>query len=264
MDYRERLERIVQVLKAQKHVKVADLSRELGTSDVTVRKDLTILEDRGVVVRTHGGASLAEKHETPVVPLVAPMERNAYARVIAREAGQFLADGMNVAIDAGAMSLELAREVARFNLVVVTNSIPAASYLASYEGVSLYVTAGSLYRRSMGLIGPKAVGCLADMNMDLCFLNTVGFSVDTGFSGTNLIEMQVKRSMLQRSMRSVILAEGTSWGMAGFCTFAQLEECNVLITDERLPGNARAALAEVETEVIYASLPGESANQASG
>ena len=170
MAYNERLEEIARILQRRRRVTVPELSERFDISEVTVRKDLSLLEERGFLVRTHGGAILAEERETGDRLRVRATEHDAPKRAIAEEAARLLSDGATIILDAGSTNLAFAAEVARRNLRVVTNSLEIGYRLSACPEVNLHLVGGSLRQSAMSLIGPQALSHLANINVDVAFI----------------------------------------------------------------------------------------------
>ena len=253
MAYNERLEEIARILQRRRRVTVPELSERFSISEVTVRKDLSLLEERGFLVRTHGGAILAEERETGDRLHMRATEYDQNKCAIAEEAARLLSDGATIILDAGSTNLALAQEVVSRNLRVVTNSLEIGYRLAGCPEINLHLVGGSLRHSAMSLIGPQALAHLANINVDIAFIGASGYSEERGFSCTNVIEGQAKEAMMRCANRTVILADSSKYGRDSFCTFARLQESDLLITDDGLAPGACVRLRERGIEVVLAA-----------
>lgn len=231
MGYVERQREIEGVLATERKVLVDDLSKRFGVSEVTIRKDLTELESRGVLLRTHGGAVLAEKPE-----MVVPMHRRSTEQIgekgaIAHAAAQRIKDGESILLDTGSTTLALARELRGRNLNVVTNSVLIAMELAAEEMINIIVLGGTLRRSSFALMGALALEQLKTLHVDRVFLGASGFDAKTGFSCQNLIEAETKRAMLHAAHEAVVLVDRSKFEKSAFAPFCSLKEVDCVITD---------------------------------
>ncbi len=211
------------------------MADRLDVSEVTLRKDLAILEEMGLLQRTHGGAVLAEQAEENAV-LSARREVRAESKVaIARAAQRLVSHGETILIDSGSTCAALATAVAEMDLRVVTNSLDALIILAGRPGIALHATGGS-YRESGGsFIGPDAEEVISRMQFDHAFIGVTGVSEDGRFSSQNSIEAQFKREAIAAARNVVILADADKIGKHAFSVFATLREVDILVTESESP-----------------------------
>jgi len=238
----ERQVQIVRLIEAVRRVDVSDLTARFATSSVTIRKDLDVLQDRGILQRTHGGAILAENVEK-TVPVEQKLGQMLEAKqAIGRKALELVFDCETVALDAGSTTLALARLLRDSPVTVVTNSLLIADELCGRESGSVVLVGGVWRRESSCYIGPAALGMLDGVNIDLAFLGVSGFTVRTGFTCQNSMEAQVKERILSRAERTFILGDSSKWGQRAFSTFAAIDGVSGLVTDEGLTADARREL----------------------
>jgi len=253
MGHVERQREIETVLHTERKVLVDELSSRFGVSEVTIRKDLTDLENRGVLLRTHGGAVLAEKPE-----LVVPMHRRSTEQVseknwIARTAAARIKDGESILLDTGSTTLSLARELRGRNLNIVTNSVLIASELATDEQISIIVLGGTLRRSSFALMGSLALEQLKSLHVDRAFLGASGFDPKAGFSCQNLIEAETKRAMVHAAHEAVLLVDHSKFDRCAFAPFCTPKEVDCVITDALLSRPAIEALNKANVEIVIAT-----------
>ena len=252
MGYVERQRDIEQMLMTERKVLVDDLSKRFGVSEVTIRKDLTELENRGVLLRTHGGAVLAEKPE-----MVIPLHRRSAEQIIekntiARAAASRIRDGESILLDTGSTTLSVARELRGRNLNIVTNSVLIAAELANDEQINVIVLGGTLRRSSLALMGTLALEQLRNLHVDRAFMGASGFDPKTGFSCQNLIEAETKRAMLKTAHEVVMLVDRSKFEHSAFAPFCGIKEIDCVITDAPLPKLAADALHKTNVEVVVA------------
>lgn len=252
----ERQARISDLVRRHRAVRVSDLVSEFGVSAMTVRRDIELLEERGVLERVHGGARLPVALGSPEPDPVEKSRLQPDAKDgIATAALGFVRSGTVVGIGAGTSTLALAGKLAdRDDLTVVTNSIPVADALRASKGVSVVLTGGTR-TISDALVGPVASASVASLNIDVLFLGAHGFDADRAFTAPNLLEAEMNRQLMRRAVRTVVLADATKWGVIGLGTFAELDEVDALVTDTGLPDPARAVLSDRMQRLILAEPP---------
>jgi DeoR/GlpR family transcriptional regulator of sugar metabolism len=244
---------ILERLRADGTVRVADLMRELGVSDMTVRRDLEVLEAQGHLVKVHGGATLLREsamHE-PAFDTKRSLERDAKL-AIARSAASLVEPGMAIAVSAGSTTYEVSRWLSDVpRLTVVTNSVPAAEVL--YHGGrsdQTIILSGGVRTPSDALVGPFAVSALRAVNVDIVFLGVHGMHERAGFTTPNMLEAETNQALIETGGRLVVTADHTKWGVTGVSTIARLSEADTVISDIGLGEEARAILRGEVREVI--------------
>lgn len=250
----ERHNEIMRIISLRKRVSVTELTARLGVSEVTIRKDLSFLEDVGYLVRTRGGATLAEDWEHHRVLGVRRAENIPAKEAIASAAVELVQEGDTVYIDSGSTCALFARRLAEMSLRVVTNSIDAVLELGEAPEVALHSVGGSYRKEAGSFIGPAAVQTLSGYNIDVAFLGTTGFSRSGEFSAQNLIEAELKKAVIQRARRVVVLADHTKFGTEAFAVFARLEDIDLVVMDDFPAGPEVTALG---CEMIFAHLPAD-------
>jgi len=246
---------ILERLHADGAVRVAEMMRQLGVSDMTVRRDLEVLQSEGHLVKVHGGATLLRDtavHE-PGFATKRTLEHEAKL-AIARAAAALVEPGMAVAISAGSTTYEVSRRLADIpRLTVVTNSVPAAEvmYHAGRSDQTI-ILSGGVRTPSDALVGPFAVSALKAVNVDLVFLGVHGMHERAGFTTPNLLEAETNQALIETGRRLVVTADHTKWGVTGVSTIARLDRADIVISDRGLADEAREVLRDAGAELILA------------
>jgi len=237
-------------------VRVRALVRELGVSDMTIRRDLEALADRGLLAKVHGGATSANAPATDEPGFVAKSSRQADEKeIIAIRAARLVQPGAAVGLSAGTTTWRLAHHLVDIpGLTVVTNSIPVADvlYRASRSDQTVLLT-GGVRTPSDALVGPFAVATIRSLNLDQLFLGVHGMSARHGFTTPNVLEAETDRALIDTSRQLIVLADHTKWETIGLSTIAPLSRADVLVTDDVLSDDARAALAAEVGDLVVGS-----------
>ncbi|MCZ4511703.1 DeoR/GlpR family DNA-binding transcription regulator [Streptomyces phaeochromogenes] len=245
-------------------VRVNELTRKLGVSDMTVRRDLDALARQGVVEKVHGGAVPvveASTHE-PGFEAKSGLELSA-KEDIARAAAAMVAPGTAIALSGGTTTYALAHQLLDVpDLTVVTNSVRVADVFhaaqrtsGQRQGAATVVLTGGVRTPSDSLVGPVADQAIAALHFDVLFLGVHGISVEAGLSTPNLAEAETNRRLVQSARRVVVVADHTKWGTVGLSSFAALEQIDTLVTDDGLPAGARAEISEHLRRLVVAGEP---------
>ncbi|MDD4572919.1 MAG: DeoR/GlpR family DNA-binding transcription regulator [Sphaerochaeta sp.] len=245
----ERKRVILELLKENDSGDVITLSNHLGVSKVTIRKDLDELARKGLVMRTHGGAVLAEKHN--LVRLISNTleENTADKKAVCREALQFASTGKSIIIDSGSTTVHLASLVAKRQLTVITNSVLVINELADAESVELIIAGGQLRRPSLSAIGSLARLYFSQIHADVLFLGASAFSLEGGVSCTNLIEADTKQAMIKSASRVCLLADSSKFDNVSLAKICDWSAIDVLITNS-IPPKACQELAAKGVTVL--------------
>src|SRR5262249_41543876 len=212
------------LVRRQGGVRVSQLVRQFGVSDMTIRRDLEALAERGLVDKVHGGATVAGPGSTeePGFDAKSIRQRTEKSAIAARAA--------ELVEPATAALAGLLLDVP--GLTVVPNSIPVADALY-YSGRpdQTVVLTGGIRTPSDALAGPVAEAAIASLNVDVLFLGVHGMSPRTGFTTPNLMEAGTNRLLVAASRRLGVLGAHTTWGAVGIATIAPLEGADGRITD---------------------------------
>jgi DeoR/GlpR family transcriptional regulator of sugar metabolism len=243
---RQRQDAILDQVTRQGGARVADLVERLGVSDMTVRRDIQVLVQRGLVTRVHGGAAAVSEHFTADEPefKVKSELQPAEKRAIAAAAAGLVEPGSSVALSAGSTTYAVAqalRDVPR--LTVITNSLPVADVLHSQAPPDVTVVLiGGVRTRSDALVGPVALAVLRDLHVDWLFLGVHGMDLRSGLTSPNMSEAETDRAMIASAHRLVVVADHSKWNVVGLAAIAPIPEVDILVTDDKLPEAARRAL----------------------
>ena len=223
----ERQEEILTILSKSGSVSVARLARLLFVSQPTVRRDLTALEGRGLVSRTHGGAVLRDTSEREIPLLYREDQNNTAKRAIAEKAVSFVKNGSVIFLDASSTVSYLVPLFERFeDLVAVTNSPKTAMRLGE-RGIKCYSTGGLLLARSVAFVGSEAERFVSGINADLFFFSSRGYTEGECITDSSAEEASLRRAMLKNAERSIYLADSTKKNqkyMYNICRVADVDE----------------------------------------
>lgn len=240
-------------------VRVADLVREFEVSDMTVRRDLEVLHDQGLLEKVHGGATAPARVLASYEPgFVAKSSLQQVEKAaIAARAAAMVQPGMALALSAGTTTNVLAGLIAEIpGVTVVTNSLQVAEVFnrAGRHDQTVILT-GGVRTPSEALVGPFATALLRTVHLDIVFMGVHGMDAKAGFTCPNLMEADTDRALIEAGRRLVVVADHTKWGVVGIASIATLDQADVLITDAALPSEALAAAEEAIPEVILAQVP---------
>jgi len=226
-------------------VRVRELTELLHVSEMTVRRDLDMLAESGLLEKVHGGATVSGHLSSDEPEFEAAAHREPAAKeAIAEAARRLVSPGQALGLTAGTTTWRLARRIVDVDdLTVVTNSLQLASLLHREARPSLTVVlTGGVRTASDVLVGPVALMTVSSLHLDTLFLGVHGMAEETGFTVSDLLEAEADRAFIAAAQRVVVVADSTKWGLRGLSRVARLDEVHTLVTDDGLPGEAKDVL----------------------
>lgn len=251
-----RHELILKEVRRARAVRVTDLAQLLGVSDMTVRRDLEVLDDAGLLTKVHGGATVPFLQSSFEPGFAAKSLRNTVEKdAIARSAATLVPPGSAIGITAGTTTFRLATHLDDVEgLTIITNSMGVAELLTkSARSDRTVVLTGGVRTPSDALVGPVAVGALRTLHLDLVFMGVHGMAERTGFTTPNLLEAETNRAFIDAAGELVVLADHTKWDVTGLSEIVGLRAADTLVTDDGLDADARDVLHEHVRQLVVTS-----------
>jgi DeoR family transcriptional regulator, fructose operon transcriptional repressor len=232
---------------------IAQIGARLGVTSETVRKDLDVLERRGVLRRVRGGAELLST--TPFEQALAARhaeqfeDKLAIARLVVAE----LPDDGVVILDSGSLTFVCAQLMPTDRpLTLVTNNLPAARYLAGHTKLQIMTLPGSVRGLTSAAADPWTVRRLGTITADVAVIGVNGLTAERGLMTTNPEEAAVKRAMLLAARRRIVPVISSKVGRTSFCTFGSVSEVDLVITDSGAGPEQVAELGAAGPAVVLA------------
>ena len=229
----ERRERIVEALRAQRVVKVSQLSEELGVSEITIRRDLMLLGQEGVLARTYGGAVLRRRPSDDPGFDDSAVTNVAEKAQVAKAAAAMIEPRDTVFLGSGATVSNILRHVdPQLEARVVTHSLAAA---AEAEGLSLEVVfLGGLYRPELHAVeGPWPLDMIAQFHADKAFLGADGLDSKAGLTTSSIAVASIELAMIRRTRGEVVvLVDNNKIGLVCQVVICPLDQIDVVLVDD--------------------------------
>lgn len=227
----ERKQSIRNRIYEQGKVEIETLARDLHVSDMTIRRDLAVLEGEGKVIRTHGGAVAADGliTETPYESKVS--KNKTEKQKIAKTAADMVPENAKILLDSGTTTLEIAKLLKwREDLVVVTNDIKISmEFLQSRSQV--ICTGGELQAQIGSFLGPHVQSLLKQLTVDLLFLGAHAIDTTSGLTAPTMEKALVKQLMVHAARQKWVVADNSKFGMRSFSQVCTLDQLSGLITN---------------------------------
>lgn len=239
----KRRQEICGIVERAGYAEARQLAAELGVDASTIRRDLDVLAQNGLIQRTHGGALPVANGVAVDLPYaVKQREHTADKRAIARHAADLVADGDSVVLDSGSTTYALAEELAeRRQITVATNDLRIAHFLAEHGGVHLVVTGGQLMDNVFTLVGPAAHSGLSALRVNWAFIGADAIDAEAGLTNVNTVEVQLKQAMIEAAARRVLLADSSKFGRRALASVVGIDAFDQIVTDNGLAAGQRPA-----------------------
>jgi DeoR/GlpR family transcriptional regulator of sugar metabolism len=237
---------IIEVLREQDSVTVTDLSKRLGVTEVTTRKDLQLLEEQGYLTRVRGGAVMSGRGQLELRFAARQQLHLDAKRRIAARAVRYIEAGQTIFMDGSSTVFQMTRLLRdQHNLTVTTNGLYAALELSFAPAITTIVVGGILRRRTSSLVDMLSPNLLRRLHVDIAFLSCRGYTLANGMMESDLREAQLKRSMAMSAQRTIALVDHAKFDQPYTASSLLPEEIGLLISD--------TALADRHQEEIIAA-----------
>lgn len=246
----ERHKKIIDKINQEGQVKSQILCDELDVSSVTIRKDLKFLEEKGMLYRMHGGATLnnpyaTDRHVNEKEKFHLPEKME-----IGAAAAKMVTANDSILIASGTSVLALAKSIKpQENLTVITSALNVALELNKHNLIEVIQLGGILRKRSSSVTGLFAENNLSDFSCSKLFMGVDGIDLDFGLTTANVREARLNREMIKVSQKTIVLADSSKFGKRGFgriCGFDQVDE---IITDKGVSNFTKEGLEEFGIKV---------------
>ncbi len=248
-----RHERICEMLGDRGECSVEELAGVLAVSGMTIRRDLQALADAGKVIRTHGGAAMAERISFEFDFLKRVKEQEAAKTAIGAAAAALVEDGQSVLLDSGTTTLALSRRLkGKKGLTVITTSLPIASQLQYDQEIAVLLLGGYLRAGSPDLAGALTEANLETLHADVAFIGADGIDARGAVYNQSPEVARMLARMAAAAGRVYVVADHSKLGKAALWRFGQLKDWTGLVTDAEAGRPLVALLQKLGINVIKA------------
>ena len=243
-----RHELILRAVRAEGSATISGLADSLGVSIATVRRDLVMLDEEGLLKRVYGGAASVEDRDEPFADVAAVRADEKDA--IARRCAELIKDGETVLLDIGTTAHRVARQLRGRSLTVITSSLAVVEELQEEETVQLVLLGGVLRRDYRSLIGFLTEDNLRQVHADRLFLGTSGVRPDGQVMDTTVVEVPVKRAMIAASDHVVLVADVGKFPGTGMSRVCGPQELDTVVTNTTADERTKTALRDAGVTVL--------------
>jgi DeoR family fructose operon transcriptional repressor len=247
----ERRRQIAQFVREQGSISIATLSQVFNVSDMTIHRDLSALEDMGLIRKTRGGALPSEQYLVPVDYRVRLQSNPEEKDAIGRKAAEFIRDGDTIILDPGTTCLSIARNLRAFShLKVITNGPLIILELSQIPGVEVYSTGGILSKETMAYVGPQAEAVISGVRPNKCFIGANGFTIHDGVTDPLPMEASIKKKIVEVSNEVYLVVTPDKFGRVAPYVSAPLEAIDVIIMNKSTPEEYCKQLASKDIRCV--------------
>lgn len=246
----ERHKHILEKIQQEGQIKVQYICESMDISPVTARKDLKFLEEKGLVYRVHGGATLINPYT--IDKHVNEKEKIHYDEKtkIGAAAAKLITPNDSILIASGTTVLALAKKIVpQENLTVITSALNVALELNKHLEIEVIQLGGMLRKRSSSVTGLYAESILPDFSCSKFYLGVDGIDLDFGLTTANVMEAHLNREMIKVSQKTIVLADSTKFSKRGFGRICGFEHIDEIITDQGISKFTQNALEEYGIKV---------------
>ena len=232
MSYLNRKQKILKIVETQGEVDVKKLALLLDTSEITIRRDLALMANDGLIFRTHGGAMKLSLANIPVSfehKIAMNIEQKDY---ICRLAAQEIMEGDIIFMDCGSTVFRLCQFIKNKAIKVITNSLPVVYELSNSE-VSINLIGGELDDKRQAIHGKIAIEHIERYKVDKAFVGIDGISIENGLSAASEKEAEITIAMSANAQMTYLLCDASKFGKDKYLKFAPLTIIDVLVTNEK-------------------------------
>ena len=247
----ERHKHILDAMARDGLVKVADLAESLGVTPTTIRKDLNILESKGLLFRAYGGALPNTKQIMDINLKTKKKIDFEDKKKIAEAACQLVEENDSIIIASGStLSIFADSLVPKGRLNIVTTAVNISTRFGEMPGVTVMQIGGLLYSNTLSVIGHGAVNAIRNVFCNKAFLGIDGFDPEYGITCAAVEEAEVCRQMVLSAKRTIILTDSSKFGNRGLARICDVKSVSTIITDDKLPEEYRKIIEGLGIELI--------------
>ncbi len=239
---RERIEEIAELLDKRGKLTLEQLDDYFPrVSQMTLRRDLLLLEQEGRIIRVRGGAmSVKEVQKVSGEPYTKKTALHTDEKIkIAQKAARLIDENTSLFIDGGTTAMYLAKEIPDINVHIFTNGLAVAIELAQKKNVNLTILGGQVMKDNLSTASPVAQVYFENTNFELAIISASAFTPQNGFSCGSQVEADLLKTTRRKAKALYMMLDSSKIGKIMPYTFARLEDIDVLITDDNFPADLK-------------------------
>ena len=223
-----------------------------SVSQMTLRRDLLLLEQHGKIIRVRGGAmSTKEVQKTSSVPYTKKTAMHSDEKIrIAQKAAELVEEGVSIFLDAGSTALYLAKELPDIPCNIFTNGLAVATELSKKQNIAINLLGGPLIKENLSTASSLASAYFTDANFEFAIIGASAFTPEIGFACGSQTEADLLKLICNRAKFTYIMLDSSKVGKIKPYTFARMEDISVLITDDTFPEGLKELFRQKNIVII--------------
>lgn len=248
----ERKLKIAEIVTKNGGTKTSELSNIFNVSEMTVLRDLALLEKQGILKRVYGGAVLARDASGEISSMFREKIHTFEKNIIAQKAVQFIKEGDSIFLDASTTSLALAKRLyAKKNVIVVTNGLDVINEIRKNDYIKLICPGGEFRSVTMSFVGNVAEEFLKNFYTDKAFISSAGISIKAGATEPNILQASIKKIMIENSNQNILLIDWSKFDKITLNKVCPLDDINTIITDKEPGSNYMEFFKKNNIKILY-------------
>ena len=224
---------ILERIRLNGRIEVCGLAKELNVTEVTIRRDLVLLEKGGLIKKTYGGAVIASPPEMNVSVRYRQTRNLAAKRIVGKLAAGLIKHGDSIYLEAGSTCYEMIPYLSQFkNITVIVNSLYLMSRLHELTQHHIILTGGQYRPDRMDMVGPTAEMAIAQLGGFKAFTGADDIAIDAGISGSDVVTVSFAKLVLQRASEVIFVGDHTKFDNPALYKIADIDELDYIVTDE--------------------------------
>lgn len=249
----ERRSKIVNMISADRMVKVSELTKLFDVSIETIRRDLEYLEEKGYLTRVYGGAVAKSMFNLEPEYAAREVKNLAEKSAIGQAAAALINEGDTVYVDVGTTTLEFAKALkGTKNVTIITNAMKIAMTLADDSNIHVILLGGDTRRGEFSTSGFLAESNIRNFNFNTAVIGIGGLTIDNGISDYHINEANLRRHIIERAQKVIGLSDYSKIGITTMNRICPVESMTTLVTDDKAPSKFISDLKARGIEVIVA------------
>ncbi len=252
MQAEERQKRIEEHLLKMEFASLEELSELVDASIATVRRDLGVLEGKGTVQRTHGGAKLLNPKSDEFAFNARDTHQLDEKEAIGKTCAELIQPNQTIIIDAGTTCYHAARHLEAKTPQVFTNSLPVANLFAAANKLEVVVSGGVIYPRLGVLVGPLAVEAFSKIRADVAIMSCGGITLE-GITNSHGLLIEIQKAMIAAARKVIFCIDSSKFGRQSISRLCELEVIDTIVTDKSAPPDMLRNLRKRGVEIVQAN-----------
>jgi DeoR/GlpR family transcriptional regulator of sugar metabolism len=231
---KDRQEKIYEYIKNVKSVSTKELKEHFFISESTLRRDLTKMEQKGLIQRTHGHASIIESQTKESALSIRINTMVKEKTIIAGLAERFLESNKSFFVDSSSTAGYLLPAFKKLNdITIITNGLNNASILTNIPSVKIYLPCGTVYSNTNSILGIDTVKHIKSFNCNIFIFSCAGISIESGITEASHEQALVKNEMIKNSKTHILLVDHSKFDRIFMCTSCSFEDIDIIVTDKK-------------------------------